>query len=108
LQFITKPIYEVIIRLQTARRACGKASIENRDRVVLWFFTQKTGEIEHKMFKDIMEYFHENAVMNDTKVFLHAFTGNKKTGARIEVFLLRGIKSYYKVVGRSCRSCEKN
>ena len=53
---------------------------------------RKTGEIEHRMFKDILDYFdeHDVFVFNDTKVFPARLYGNKeKTNARIEVFLLR-------------------
>jgi S-adenosylmethionine:tRNA ribosyltransferase-isomerase len=53
---------------------------------------KKTGEIEHRLFKEITEYFEEGDafVFNDTKVFPARLYGNKeKTGARIEVFLLR-------------------
>lgn len=53
---------------------------------------RETGEIEHKKFKDIIDYFDDGdlMVMNDTKVFPARMYGNKeKTGARIEVFLLR-------------------
>lgn len=52
----------------------------------------KTGEIEHCVFKDVLEYYNENDlfVFNDTKVFPARLFGNKeKTGAQIEVFLLR-------------------
>jgi S-adenosylmethionine:tRNA ribosyltransferase-isomerase len=51
-----------------------------------------TGEVEHKVFKDIVEYFRERDVLvfNNTKVFPARLYGNKeKTGAEIEVFLLR-------------------
>ena len=51
-----------------------------------------TGEIEHKMFKDILDYFDDGDVfvLNNTKVFPARMYGNKeKTGAKIEVFLLR-------------------
>jgi S-adenosylmethionine:tRNA ribosyltransferase-isomerase len=51
-----------------------------------------TGKIEHKIFKDILKYFDEGDVLiaNNTKVFPARMYGNKeKTGARIEVFLLR-------------------
>ncbi|MCK5700579.1 MAG: tRNA preQ1(34) S-adenosylmethionine ribosyltransferase-isomerase QueA [Cyclobacteriaceae bacterium] len=51
-----------------------------------------SGKIEHKIFKDIVDYFHEGdtLVINDTKVFPARLYGNKeKTGAKIEVFLLR-------------------
>jgi len=53
---------------------------------------RKTREIEHRTFKDITEYFQDQDVMvfNDTKVFPARLYGNKeKTGAEIEVFLLR-------------------
>ena len=53
---------------------------------------RETGDIEHKMFKDVLDYFDDGDVMvtNDTKVFPARLYGNKeKTGARIEVFLLR-------------------
>jgi S-adenosylmethionine:tRNA ribosyltransferase-isomerase len=51
-----------------------------------------TRTIEHKLFKDLLDYFDDNDVMvfNDTKVFPARLYGNKeKTGAEIEVFLLR-------------------
>ena len=53
---------------------------------------RKTGTIEHKVFKDVIDYFDEKDVFvfNDTKVFPARLYGNKeKTGAEIEVFLLR-------------------
>ena len=54
---------------------------------------RKTGEVEHREhFKDILDYFDEKDVFifNNTKVFPARLYGNKeKTGARIEVFLLR-------------------
>jgi S-adenosylmethionine:tRNA ribosyltransferase-isomerase len=65
---------------------------ENRDESKLMVLHRKTGEIEHKMFKDVIDYFSEDDifVFNDTKVFPARLYGNKeKTGARIEVFLLR-------------------
>jgi S-adenosylmethionine:tRNA ribosyltransferase-isomerase len=51
-----------------------------------------TGEVEHKVFKNIVDYFKERDVLvfNNTKVFPARLYGNKeKTGAEIEVFLLR-------------------
>ncbi|MDE5554549.1 MAG: S-adenosylmethionine:tRNA ribosyltransferase-isomerase, partial [Muribaculaceae bacterium] len=66
--------------------------VEHRDEARLMVVNRKTGEIEHKVFKDILEYFGEGDVMvfNDTKVFPALLYGNKeKTGARIEGFLLR-------------------
>ena len=51
-----------------------------------------TGKIEHKIFKDLLDYMNEDdvVVMNNTKVFPARMYGRKeKTGAKIEVFLLR-------------------
>lgn len=65
---------------------------ESRDEARLMVVHRDTGKIEHKLFKDITEYFDEGDVMilNNTKVFPARLYGNKeKTGARIEVFLLR-------------------
>lgn len=65
---------------------------ENRDEARLMVIDRKTGTIDHKLFKDVVDYFGEGDVMvlNNTKVFPARLYGNKeKTGARIEVFLLR-------------------
>lgn len=65
---------------------------ELRDEARLMVVHRDTGKIEHKLFKDLIEYFDEKdvLVMNNTKVFPARLYGNKeKTGARIEVFLLR-------------------
>lgn len=64
----------------------------NRDDARLMVINRKTGEIQHKLFKDILDYFDEGDrfVFNDTKVFPARLHGNKeKTGADIEIFLLR-------------------
>lgn len=63
-----------------------------RDESRLMVVHKSTGEIEHMVFKDILNYFDDKDVFifNDTKVFPARLYGNKeKTGARIEVFLLR-------------------
>ena len=69
---------------------------ENRDESRLMVVNRKTGTIEHKLFKDIIDYFDDGDVMvlNNTKVFPARLYGNKeKTGARIEVFLLRELNA---------------
>ena len=69
---------------------------ENRDESKLMVLNRKEQTIEHKSFKDIIDYFDEDDVMvlNNTKVFPARLFGNKeKTGARIEVFLLRELNS---------------
>ncbi|MCM1070838.1 MAG: tRNA preQ1(34) S-adenosylmethionine ribosyltransferase-isomerase QueA [[Clostridium] fimetarium] len=71
-----------------------------RDECRLMVVHRKTGEIEHKVFKDILGYFGEGDVMvfNDTKVFPARLYGNKeKTGAKIEVFLLRELNPEHKL-----------
>lgn len=70
----------------------AKYPAKNRDESRLLVINKKTGEIEHKVFKDILEYYNDKDVFifNDTKVFPARLYGNKeKTGAQIEVFLLR-------------------
>jgi S-adenosylmethionine:tRNA ribosyltransferase-isomerase len=65
---------------------------EHRDEARLMVLDRKTQTIEHKLFKDMIDYFDDGDVMilNNTKVFPARLMGNKeKTGAKIEVFLLR-------------------
>jgi len=64
----------------------------HRDESRMLVLHRKDGKIEHKIFKDIINYYNEGDlfVFNDTKVFPARLYGNKeKTGAKIEVFLLR-------------------
>lgn len=68
----------------------------NRDESRMMVIDRKTGTIEHKQFKDIINYFGDGDVMvvNDTKVFPARLYGNKeKTNAKIEVFLLRELNA---------------
>lgn len=70
----------------------AKYPAPHRDESRMLVLHRSTGDIEHLMFKDILSFFNENDVFvfNDTKVFPARLYGNKeKTGARIEVFLLR-------------------
>ena len=63
-----------------------------RDECRMMVLDRKTGEIDHKLFKNIIDYFGkgDTFVLNDTKVFPARLYGKKeKTGADIEVFLLR-------------------
>ncbi|MCB0791310.1 MAG: tRNA preQ1(34) S-adenosylmethionine ribosyltransferase-isomerase QueA [Flavobacteriales bacterium] len=65
---------------------------KDRDGSRLMVLHKKDGKIEHKKFKDIIDYFDEGDtfIVNDTKVFPARLWGNKeKTGAKIEVFMLR-------------------
>ena len=65
---------------------------DERDECKLMLLNRKEQTIEHLVFKDIIDFFDDGdvVVLNNTKVFPARLFGNKeKTGARIEVFLLR-------------------
>lgn len=69
---------------------------QNRDEARLMVLNREKQTIEHKLFKDLIDYFDDQDVMimNNTKVFPARMYGNKeKTGAKIEVFLLRELNS---------------
>jgi S-adenosylmethionine:tRNA ribosyltransferase-isomerase len=69
---------------------------DHRDESRLMVLDRKKETIEHKVFKDVVNYFDDGDtfVMNNTKVFPARLMGNKeKTGARIEVFLLRELSA---------------
>ena len=68
----------------------------NRDEARMMVIHRKSGKIEHKIFKEIIDYFNDGdvLVLNNTKVFPARLYGNKeKTGAKIEVFLLRELNT---------------
>lgn len=70
----------------------AKYPADNRDESRLMVLHRSNGKIEHKVFKEIIDYFDDQDIMvfNNTKVFPARLYGNKeKTGAQIEVFLLR-------------------
>jgi S-adenosylmethionine:tRNA ribosyltransferase-isomerase len=74
------------------KEAIAKYPSENRDESRLMVINRKDKTIEHKIFKDILNYFDDGDVfvINNTKVFPARLYGEKeKTGAKIEVFLLR-------------------
>jgi S-adenosylmethionine:tRNA ribosyltransferase-isomerase len=65
---------------------------ENRDESRLLVVNRATGTFEHKLFKDVLGYFDDGDAMvfNNTKVFpARMYAQKEKTGAKIEVFLLR-------------------
>ncbi len=73
---------------------------ENRDEARLMVINRKNGSIEHKVFNEVGQYFSDGDVMiiNNTKVFPARLYGKKeKTGARIEVFLLRELNAEAKL-----------
>ncbi len=70
--------------------------VENRDESRLMVVHRDSGKIEHKIFKDIIDYFDEGDafIFNNTKVFPARMYGIKeKTEANIEVFLLRELNN---------------
>ncbi len=70
----------------------AKYPTDNRDESRLMVVDRKTGEITHKVFHELIDFFDEDDVLifNNTKVFPARLYGNKeKTGAEIEIFLLR-------------------
>ena len=79
-------------KFQLAEERIALRPSKFRDEAKLMVLHKKSHSIEHREFKDIIEYFNEHDVFifNDTKVFPARLYGNKeKTGAKIEVFLLR-------------------
>ncbi len=78
----------------------AKYPAKYRDESRLMVLHKSTGEIEHRVFKDILDYCDEDDIFifNNTKVFPARLNGNKeKTGAEIEVFLLRELNSEQKL-----------
>jgi len=78
--------------MELPEKLIPKKPNDQREESKLMVIHKSTGEIEHKKFKDLIDYFEEEDVMvfNNTQVFPARMFGNKeKTGARIEVFLLR-------------------
>jgi S-adenosylmethionine:tRNA ribosyltransferase-isomerase len=78
------------------KKLIAKYPAEPRDASRLMVLDRKTKTIEHRHFRDLPEYFRSGDVMvvNDTKVYPARLFGEKeKTGARIEVFLLRELNS---------------
>src|SRR5574344_2640011 len=73
---------------------------KDRDEARMMVLHRKSGEIEHRIFKDLIDYFDEGDVFifNNTRVFPARLYGNKeKTNARIEVFLLRELNPQHKL-----------
>ena len=84
--------------LPTGLIASEPVSVRDESRLLV--LHRKTGEIEHRIFKEILDYFDSGDVFvfNDTKVFPARLFGNKeKTGAKIEVFLLRELNEEHKL-----------
>jgi S-adenosylmethionine:tRNA ribosyltransferase-isomerase len=79
-------------RFNLPKELISEYPAKNRDEARLMVVNKATGKIEHKLFKDLINYFDDGdtIILNNTKVFPARLYGNKeKTGATIEVFLLR-------------------
>ena len=79
----------------------AKFPSKHRDESRMMVIHRESGKIEHLVFKDILDFFNEHDffVFNDTKVFPARLFGSKeKTGAKIEVFLLRELNQDRKSV----------
>ncbi|GAB4334848.1 MAG: tRNA preQ1(34) S-adenosylmethionine ribosyltransferase-isomerase QueA [Calditrichia bacterium] len=69
--------------------------LPDRDKCRLLVLNRETGEIAHRQFADVLEYLSPGdcLVLNDTRVFPARLIGQKdKTGAKVEVFLLRNLE----------------
>ncbi len=75
------------------KEAIAQVPVNPRDSAKLMVIDRKSGKIEHKIFKDILDYLKKDdfLVLNETKVIRARLHGNKTTGARVEVFLLKKI-----------------
>ncbi len=82
------------------RELLAEHPAENRDEARLMVLHRDTQKIEHKLFKDLIDYFDDGDLMilNNTKVFPARLIGEKeKTGAKIEVFLLRELNAEHRL-----------
>lgn len=85
---------------QLPQKLLAEYPSKNRDECRLMVVNRKEGTFEHKVFKDILDYFDDGDafVVNNTKVFPARLYGKKeKTGAKIEVFLLRELNKEMKL-----------
>lgn len=85
---------------------------EKRDESRLLVLHKDTGKIEHRIFKDIIEYFSlgDLVILNNTKVLPAQIVGRKKTGGKAEVLVLNagegsGAKGEYEVLLKPARGC---
>lgn len=77
------------------KRLIAQFPPERRGASRLMVVNRADGTIEHRMFRDVLEYFSpgDGLVVNNTKVFKARLWGRRATGARVEVFLVRNVKA---------------
>lgn len=85
---------------------------EKRDESRLLILHKDTGEIEHRVFKDIIEYFNPGdlVILNNTKVLPAQIIGRKETGGKVEALVLNAgegsrLKGEYEVLLKPARGC---
>lgn len=79
-------------RFNLPKELIAEKPVRNRDEARMLVLHRDSGEVEHRLFKDFINYVDTNDVVvaNNTRVFPSLLEGEKeKTGARIEVLLLR-------------------
>lgn len=84
-------------KFELPEKLIAKYPQRHRDDSRLMVVDRESGTFEHKTFKDILDYYDDgdSLIFNNTKVFPARLYGRKeKTGARIEVFLLRELNSH--------------
>jgi len=89
---VKAPTLSILSPFELPESLIAKYPVEFRDESRLMVVHKDTGKIEHKVFKEVLDYFNEEDcfIFNNTKVFPARLFGRKeKTGAKIEVFLLR-------------------
>ncbi len=76
------------------KEAIAQVPANPRDSAKMMVIHRKSGKIEHKIFREVFDYIEKNdvLVLNETKVIRARLLGNKTTGARVEVFLLKKIE----------------
>ena len=72
----------------------AQTPIEKRDESRLMILDKNTGKIEHKIFKDIIDYLEPGdcLVRNNTRVIPARLYGKKETGANVEFILLKNLE----------------
>ncbi len=77
------------------KEAIAQLPAHPRDSAKLMLILRATGEMKHKIFRDVIDYMKSGdiLVLNETKVIRARLLGKKSTGARVEVFLLKKIES---------------
>jgi len=88
----------------------AKFPAEPRDSSRLLVLDRRTGKLEHRIFREIVNYLEEGdlLVINDTKVIPARLFGNLETGAKVELLLTRQIEpNLWEVMARPARKLKK-